>query len=54
MHNLEPCGLVAPHSRGVSLVTRLTLSGAILEDNFRSLEYLDRQWMRTILANRFK
>jgi len=54
MHDLEACGLVAPHSRGVSLVTRLALSRAILEDNVRSFEYLDWQWMRTILANRFK
>jgi hypothetical protein len=54
MNNLEACGLIAPHSCGMSLVTRLALPRSVFENNFRGFKYFDWQWMRTILADGFK
>ena len=54
MHNLEACSFIAPHSCGMSLVTRLALPRSVFENNFRGFEDFDWQWMRTILADGFK
>ena len=42
MDYLKSSRLVAPHSRGVSLIARLALSRRVLENDLGSFEYLDR------------
>ena len=51
MHNLEPSGLVAPHSCCTADIPRLSLKCSIFEDNIGRLKDLDRQRVRAVLAD---
>ena len=54
MHDLETCRLVAPNSRCVPLVPRLSLPACVLEYDIRGLKDFDGQSMSLVLSDRLQ